>query len=233
MALYLHIGTHKTGSTSLQHWLNQQRPWLKQQGLHLYRGIFTPSNHTECYLAAMRLDRDSFSRQARGPFAADFYSQVKQRLAAFATKNPHLDKIITTEGLALLRFEDELVLLKDLLSPFGADIKVIVYLRNKQDFLASYRAQLKKKAGRQPATAKAFWSALYVEDDTWLTDYDSLISAYANAFGRENICIIDYDAQMAEHGDIIPAFVQALGLPLTPDIKESMQGFRFNKTLNK
>jgi hypothetical protein len=65
-----------------------------------------------------------------------------------------------------------------------------------------------------------------------LTDYDSLIKAYAGAFGMENLTIIDYDQQMAEYGDIIPAFVNALNLPLSPELQQSMQAFRLNKTLN-
>lgn len=229
MALYLHIGTHKTGSTSLQRWLNQQRNWLQQQGKQYYRGLHFPNNHIECYLAAMRLNRESFARQAIGQFEVNYYSEVKQRLAAFAAETPFLDKIISTEGLSLLRFEDELVLLKDLLSSFGSDIKIILYLRDKVRYLASYRAQLAKKPGRVPSSD--YWSALYVEEDTWLTDYDALITAYATAFGRDNIIVIDYDAQMAEHGDIIPAFIKALGLPITDELKQSMQDFRLNKTL--
>lgn len=227
--LYLHIGTHKTGSTSLQRWLNQQRAWLQQQGMQYYRGLHFPNNHIECYLAPMRLNRDSFARQAIGQFDVNYYTEVKQRLAAFANDKPHLHKIISTEGLSLLRFEDELVLLKDLLSPFGSDIKIILYLRDKVRYLASYRAQLAKKPGRVPSND--YWSALYVEDDTWLTDYEALITAYATAFGRDNVIVIDYDAQMAEHGDIIPAFVNALSLPLTNELKQSMQMFRLNKTL--
>jgi hypothetical protein len=228
--LYLHIGTHKTGSTSLQRWLNQQRNWLLQHHFSYYRGLHFPNNHIECYLAAMRLNRDSFARQAIGEFSAHYYAEVKQRLAIFAAQQPQQHKIISTEGLSLLRFEDELVLLKDLLSVFKADIKIILYLRDKSSYLASYRAQLAKKPGRLPSNE--FWSALYVAEDTWLTDYDSLIKAYAGAFGMENLTIIDYDQQMAEYGDIIPAFVNALNLPLSPELQQSMQAFRLNKTLN-
>ncbi|SEA29400.1 hypothetical protein [Alkalimonas amylolytica] len=230
MTLYLHIGSHKTGSTSLQRWLNSQRSWLLDNGRHYYRGLHFPNNHIECYLATMRPNRDSFARQAIKAFPADYYSQVKQRLAAFAAEQPGLDKVISTEGLSLLRFEDELVLLNDLLAAVSCEIKIVLYLRDKAQYLASYRAQLAKKPGRRPS--KDYWSALYVEDDTWLTDYDALIAAYTAAFGPEAITIIDYDAQMQQQGDIIPSFIHWLGLDASDELRDSMQAFQLNRTLS-
>ena len=62
--LCVHIGTHKTGSTSLQRWLFQNKDLLKSKGYQLYEGAYILDNHIELYLAAMRYERDSFGKQA-------------------------------------------------------------------------------------------------------------------------------------------------------------------------
>jgi hypothetical protein len=55
-------------------------------------------------------------------------------------------------------------------------------------------------------------SALYVEADTWLTDYGALISAYQRGFGANNVVVIDYDDEMKREGNVIPSFLRVLGV---------------------
>lgn len=58
----MHIGTHKTGSTSLQNWLLDSKTILEDNGYCLYEGMHQKENHIELYLAAMRYDRESFGK---------------------------------------------------------------------------------------------------------------------------------------------------------------------------
>ena len=90
------------------------------------------------------------------------------------------------------------------------EVKVVLYLRNKEDYLRSYTSQLYKVQGRKPSSDRR--SVLYVEPDTWLIDYDSLLAAYHRGFGAENVVVIDYDEQMRQWGNAIPSFLKALCL---------------------
>jgi hypothetical protein len=214
--LVLHIGTHKTGSTSLQKFLLDNAMLLGRHGIGLYRGQFRVANHVELHLAAMRYDRDSFAKlrlSKNTTVDADFSKRVGMRVRRFVETCRSPRVLFTSEGLSLLRHDDEIDRLRTILDAANAEVSIVLYLRNKDDFLRSYIHQLHKVATRTAATD--FWSALYVEPDTWLTDYDSLIAAYERGFGAKSVITIDYDAEMRQVGNIIPSFLNVLELPST------------------
>ena len=43
--LYLHIGTYKTGSTSIQQFSSDHSEYFRRQGIAFYRGQFDACNH--------------------------------------------------------------------------------------------------------------------------------------------------------------------------------------------
>lgn len=228
--LYLHIGTHKTGSTSLQKWLSEHEPFLNENGYGLYKGKHNRDNHVELYLAAMRYNRDSFRKQSMPTFHFDdgYTRSVAKRVQGFISAADQRNLIMTSEGLSLLRHDDEIQRLRAVLGSDCEQVKIILYLRNKKDYLRSYRLQLQKKKGRSPS--KDYWSALYVEDDTWLIDYQQLIDAYGGVFGFNNLRWIDYDQEMSNQGNIIPSFIEALGLSGAVS-EQAFESYRYNRTL--
>ncbi len=230
--IYLHIGTHKTGSTSLQRWLAEHEPLLRDNGYDLYHGQHNRNNHIELYLAAMRYDRDSFGKQTMQALILDedYTTAVSERVKRFLSDSEQPKAIFSTEGLSLLRHRDEIERLRSILGTDCESITVIVVLRNRVDYLNSYRVQLAKKTGRKPS--KDYWSALYVEDDTWLTDYESLLSAYGIEFGDDNIRVIDYDEQMKVRGNIIPAFLGAIDLKTDAGVEGGVGSYTDNQTLS-
>ena len=82
-------------------------------------------------------------------------------------------------------------------------------LRDRNAFLASYRKEMLKN-GWRPSTRRD--SFAYVEDDTWLIDFDALIGGYANQFGTDHITVLSYENSIAQHGSTIPAIAAAAGL---------------------
>ncbi len=228
---HIHIGTHKTGSTSLQRWLSEHRALLEGQGFGLYEGMHIKDNHIELYLAAMRPERDSFGKQSlrNVVFDADYSAAVSERVRGFVRECGQENLVFTTEGLSLLRHPDELETLRGFFDGVCGGINVVLYLRNKADYLESYRRQLLKVPGRKKSDT--YWSALYVEDDTWLTDYDQLIAAYENAFGAGSVKVIDYDGEMGRRGNIIPSFAEAIGFPLDREEAARSGAYRDNPTL--
>jgi hypothetical protein len=57
-------------------------------------------------------------------------------------------------------------------------------IRPKIDFLSSYKQQLQKSEYGCSSNPK---SAFYVEEDTWLTDFEILIDAYTKVFGDVSV----------------------------------------------
>lgn len=225
--IFLHIGTHKTGTKSLQQWLTDNRAELLAEGISFYAGhLKNPNNHSELGLAALREDQDSFARfmypkLAGLPYRQAVARQIKEYLSACRSRHV----IFSNEDLSLLRYPEELTFLRDLFG--GHEVKVVVCLRNKANYLRSYREQILKVPGRLPASRPE--SSLYVESDSWLVDYASLQEAYASAFGGSNVAAIDYDAAVARDGTIVPSILAALGVT-TPFDRLELSRYFLNKS---
>jgi hypothetical protein len=215
--LILHIGTHKTGSKSLQRFMMDHAVDMSRHGIALYRGELRETNHIELHLAAMRDERDSIARLARKDLTIDaaYRRRVAERVQAFIRSREEKQIVLTSEGLSWLRYEGEIDRLKMLLDADRHETKVVLYLRNKEDFLRSYTAQIHKVPGRVPSRDSA--STLYVEPDSWLVDYESLVAMYQRGFGAQNVVVIDYDHEMRNVGNVIPSFLRVLGLDAALD----------------
>ena len=163
--------------------------------------------HLELCLAARRDERDAFAKLGickHITFDANFTQQVADRVQQFMHRRREPCFLFTSESLCLLRYDDEIKRLATILDANNADVKVVIYLRNKADFLRSDKTQLLKVSGRQPS--KDPRSSLYVAPVRWLTDYDSLIATYQRGFGAKNVVVIDYDAEVQHEGNVIPLF---------------------------
>ena len=214
----LHVGTHKTGSKSLQRFMLDHAGDISRKGVAVYRGEFRDANHIELHLAAMRDERDSFARLVRTDLTIDagFRRHVADRVQAFIRSRCEERLVFTAEGLCWLRHDDEIDRLQTILGVGNGEAKVVLYLRNKVDFLRSYTAQIHKVPGRQPSNDRS--STLYVEPDSWLVDYDALVATYQRGFGAGNVVVIDYDQEMRTVGNVIPSFLKVLGLDAAEEL---------------
>jgi hypothetical protein len=205
-SIFLHIGTHKTGTKSLQEYLHRHRQALHAADFAFYDGMFDPQNHAELHCAAMRSGRDSPFRQYYGITDIEqLRRETESRISAFVRQTPQRKLIFSAEGLAFLRHADEIRYLAGLLAPERTT--VIVYLRDKAAFLRSYRRQLLRMKLTLSSDPE---SCAYCENDSWLTDFDALIGAYAGSFSE--IRVLQHDQIMATEGTIIPAFLDEIGL---------------------
>jgi hypothetical protein len=185
MTVYLHAGTHKTGSKSLQSLLSDSRDHLLSLGYDLYHGRHGKgTNHTELQLASMRPSRDSFARHNWPHITPDeeYCRTTRERIAQFldGSSTPH--QILTNEDLSYLRHPDEFDRLAALVGCPARDVRVVLIVRQPRDFLRSYTAQILKRPDRRPSPDPS--SALYVGSDSWLCDLDPLIGGFTATFGR-------------------------------------------------
>jgi hypothetical protein len=195
----VHIGTHKTGSTSLQYWLTQHATELQtRHGLGVYRPIHP--NGRELALLCADPDRSiptireipEWRTEAwRTPTWGHVRSEVERT-----------DEVIffSNETLSLLRAPEELERLRELLAPRVVDIVLVT--RKAEDFLRSWREQLTRDGFAMSQDPTSF---AYLERDSWLVDYDEIVRANRGVFGESHVHVVDYDAAMARINSVIPA----------------------------
>lgn len=204
----LHIGTHKTGTTSLQRALSKNSRLLRSAGIRFYRGLYKPANHVELQLAAMRFERRSpFKRRMdRVPVDEAFRANVIAHVQSFLALCPEQKFIFSAEGLSYLRLPEETAVLGRIFE--GHSVEVIVYFRDKRAFLESYSRQI--GASRALRNMKDSWA--YCGDDSWLIDYDGLLQAYSQQFGASAIKVRSYEADKEVFGGTVGSFLALLGL---------------------
>jgi hypothetical protein len=206
----LHVGTHKTGTTSIQQFLRDENDRLLAGVDASYaEGFLLRIVHTELPLLVLRPER-MWPARLRFP--------ETQRLSWQTAAGAHVRGQVSAptpaqlvylhEDLSYLRYADEFARLRALLD--GREVTVVVFLREREAFLRSYAAQLEGTGFEQSDDPTSF---AYVRPDSWIADYDALLEGYRGCFGAANVKTFDYDAVVARDGTVIPTFAELLGIP--------------------
>lgn len=202
--VYLHIGSHKTGTSSIQATLFNARSTLLQDGINylalganhsipLY-SLFCPEPHLYRLNVIQGVNTEEL--------AARHNETIRARLLAELEKNENGKFIISGEDLSVLPHES-VERLRGLLAPYATAITVIVYVREPYDFMVS-AAQERIRAGRTLAA---------VRDKPLLPDYRGRIGKYIEVFGRENVRIRPFVPGSFIGGDLIADFLDAIDAP--------------------
>lgn len=216
--IFVHIGTHKTGTTTFQHWLRLNENTLTDRyGLGVYRGAFP--NCREVGLACASPDRALPTRRLSQWVDPEWRNHVAGLVAIQLTRPQ--DLVLSCEALSFLRTEDEVVRLAAMLT--DRDVQIVATLRNPDDFLRSWTTHLERDRYRLSDDPKSF---AYVEQDSWLVDYESLLTPFRRVFGHDRVAVIDYDAAMTEHSSIVPALMTRIvgdisDLPSFDDVRRN------------
>lgn len=210
--IVLHIGTHKTGTTSFQRWFNDNESAIAIAcGATIYKGRFRDARELgaicigdgrETPAMHRRADRganvDPGALPIRGTpqweqMVAEVRRSVRDQLTAAGDTF-----VVSSESLCLLRYGPEIERLAEMF-PAG-QTTVVVCLRRPADFLRSWRRHLDRDFFEFSNDPTSF---AYLEPDSWLVAYDQLIEAYRDVFGPDSVVVVDYDAAMTEHGSTV------------------------------
>ena len=197
--LFVHIGTHKTGTTSFQDWLLRHETELQARfGLGVYRGAIP--NNREVGLACASPDRSLPTRGIPQWVDPEWRRHVGDLVAAQLERNE--DLILSCEALSFLRSTAEVEHLARMVR--GRNVTILVALRNRTDFLRSWADHLQRDRYKLSKDPRSF---AYVGADSWLADYDVLLGAFREVFGHERVRTIDYDAAIDRDGSVIPSLM--------------------------
>jgi hypothetical protein len=204
MKVYLHIGWHKTGSTSIQRFLAANREPLRAAGVdYPEAGMIATAHH----LAAWSLQEPLRSAWARRigfqgraePLFAEILEQSARRGARAL--------ILSSEEFSL-QHAYRLERLARVLE--GSDVTVIAYLRRQDRYLESLYGQMVKMAFvRLSSGFDDFVRARLQRGDL---DYHALFTRWAEVFGSQRLVLRVYDRERLHGRDARLDFMRALGL---------------------
>ncbi len=201
--LVLHIGSHKTGTSSIQYVLSRcQRDLEQQDAAYLlpHRGI--AGNASSLIETSGRLET--------------FGARVLPRRADRLFRPRKTTNIVSAEGFFWLSDPKEVTALAELIRSRFARITVLAYLR-RQDLLAvSHRSQV---ISESPALdfygLRAHPLPEYRPHLKSYFDYaGKLIDLWGGAFGIENILPIPYEPWALKDRDVVADFCKRVGLSL-------------------
>jgi hypothetical protein len=206
---WLHIGTQKTGTTSLQNFLSANRERLLERGF-LYPTAPGGVNHVGLTAYSRDDEEIDLIRKRCGiessadvkAYRRKLARQLRHEIEAYRPQTI----ILSNEHLsARLHAHAEIRRVEQLCRSFADQVTVIVYLRNQIDYLVSWYSTL--IIGGKHKLFDAF-SVQRIERQV---DYAWMLAPWSRVFGLENMRVCRFEAQDMKGGDIIDDFASIVG----------------------
>ena len=212
MKAFLHIGTEKTGTTTIQHFLAKNRENLLRQG-YLYPSSPGKITHTKLVIFALESTKIQDIHKLHGFTNPEkvklFKTKFKPKLIQ-EIKSIDVDKVIFSSEHCSSRLisKEQIKELKTLLDEMFEDIEIIIYLRRQDKFLSSsYSTAI--KAG---ATFPFKIPSQEIIKNRY--NYYNLIRKFASIFGDNKIRVRLFESTEMLEGNLIKDFLNLLDLKL-------------------
>lgn len=216
MKVTLHIGTEKTGTTSIQSALAVSRDSLAERGI-LYPRLFGSSNHMEIAVASrVSSDRDELQLIELSKFGSDDLNLYRERLQeriATEVKTGSPDRVVISNEHCHSRLvsRESVEMLATILRKISNDIEIVLYLRRQDRLAVSLNSTRIKLGGRGPLFPKVS------DAGTTYYKYDALIDRYETVFPNSEIKIRIYERDMLKNGDVVEDFFDTVNLGRPPE----------------
>lgn len=185
----IHIGAHKTGTTYLQQVLARLRPALRSRGVvfpEKWSDSVDQPGHRGLY-DALNAERIDAARRDIAELLADGAERI----------------VISAEDLGYLS-ESSVATLRAM---FGEESVSIVYYCRRWSGLLPSVWQERVKHGATETLPQFVSAALASASQLSFVDFDRVLARWRQAFGRDAIHLVSYDAVIGSNSDIAAHFV--------------------------
>lgn len=218
MKCYIHIGTEKTATTTIQNFFNINRIKLLENGC-----IFTQragmANNRRLSVAAYNLDRrDDFTQNHEldsdiklKSFQEQSIKILKEEIESLKLENRNVKSIIFSSEHIQSRLTDvrEINRLKEILNSLGFfDVSIVLYLRRPADIANSlYSTSIKagSSAACPPGPNVPYWNNV--------CNHKLTIEKFSSVFGGSAIIPRLFDKGEFVNGSVIDDFLSVIGVP--------------------
>jgi hypothetical protein len=199
--IYLHIGLPKTGTSSIQSFLLDNRDNLLHKGfLYPLAGRPNASSFPQIRVGHHKLAHE-LTQEETGILPSSVWADVQQEIKTLGSENV----IISAEYFTLILESEKISNLKNYLSEY--ETKIVIYLRRQDDYLTSLYCE-KVKMGLESCTLQEF-----IKQNKPYGNYYNLLQMWCQYFGQENLIIRVYEKSQFKNG-LINDFLNSIGFPL-------------------
>jgi hypothetical protein len=229
--LILHIGTVKTGTSSIQESMGSARDTLLKH--NIYYPSIQPYNHIFSFPPIFVDDPgkiDWFHRKLLPDENKDTKIQGYSRdwLKEFMTCDRNDDFVISAEHLTAPFFvKDAVERLKEFVEPYFEEVTVIAYVRHYDSWIASEVQQAVKNGFSRGDSVLDM--ARNMQNCPPLMSYQKSLQKWVSVFGRDAIVVRPFDPRSFYNQSLLADFLHACDLPVD-DI--SIPEIRVNESIS-
>ncbi len=219
--LYLHIGTPKTATSSIQEFLHTNRKVLEQYGY-----CFPRLPHKYPYVGSNRnahfmVDNLYFEDGTRDfNLEMEFLREGLDQVVECFKKYDNV--ILSEESLwraSSYSRKDLFPYLKEEAAGHGYEIKIIVYLRRQDQFAVSNWNQNVKMGKTAYTKPLAEYIKNQTEHNKLILNYAAKLDKIAAVFGKNNLIVRRFDSAYWKNHSVIHDFADCIGLELTEEFQ--------------
>lgn len=220
--LYLHIGTPKTGTTSIQLFCKHNAKVLEQKGIcyPLFDFKYHDSGNSRNGLFLQHAYYDQNGERDIS-VEQDYFTRGSEKIKElFDTYDNILlsDEGIWQTAFVRTRGKDTIARIKRMAEEGNYQVKIIVYLRSQEEYAVSWWNQLIKHS--RTSANKITWQYYrkYISRYVALDYYENLMQL-EEAFGQESIIVRRFDKEYFKNGRLLEDFLDTLGLEYTDEFE--------------
>lgn len=205
----VHIGTHKTGTKSLQSMLAENPAWFAEQGLYYpTTGSLLGGGH------------HNIAWELIGDVRFDPHSGSLDELVHELQEREPLSVLLSSEDFeSLYRRPESLARLRSALEELGYRVEVLVVLRAPVEYVPSLYWELRKSGLRQ--SFDDFVAGIIVNGGVMFrnwdlrVNYEPLVTGFAHVFGAGAVHAVRYEREDSVRA-VLRATSALLGVPIVP-----------------
>lgn len=220
--LYLHIGTPKTGTTSIQHFCKHNTKVLAEKGVcyPIFNFKYLSSGNSR---NGLFLQNSYYNQNGERDKSVEekYFDKGSEKLKELFKKYDNI--VLSDEGIWQTAFvrargKDTISKIKKMAEEGNYQVKIIVYLRSQEEYAVSWWNQLVKHS--RTSANKVSWAyyrkniARYVG-----LDYYGNLMQLEEAFGQGNIIVRRFDKEYFKNGRLLDDFLDVFGLEYTDEFE--------------